>query len=172
MRVWLLSMIVLAGSASCALADEQTQVTAQSGDWAAMTHSPSETDPPDLCIAFNPISKVGLRSDGTTTSIRIINDSWSLPAEVQGTIIIAVGSDTQTLAITSNTSASAEADIDPSAVQPLLDAMAKETEMKITIGKAKPLIVSLSGSTVVLNAFRTCANIGGSAPGGGSNPFQ
>lgn len=172
MQTWLLSLPILVGLTALAHADEQTQVTAQSGNWAAMTHSPSETSPPDLCVAFNPISKVGLRSDGTTTSIRIINESWSLPTNVQGTIIIAAGSVTQSLDITSNSNDWAEANIDPAAVQPLLDTMAKETVMSITVGKAKPLEVSLAGSTVVLNAFRTCANIGGSAPGGGANPFQ
>jgi len=172
MHRWLLSLPILVGLTSLAQADEQMQVAAQSGNWAAMTHSPSETSAPDLCVAFNPISKVALRSDGTTTSIRIINESWSLPASVQGTIVVVAGSDTQSLDITSNSNDWVEADIDPPSVQPLLDAMAKESAMMITVGKAKPLAVSLAGSTVVLNAFRTCANIGGSAPGGGANPFQ
>ena len=44
--------------------------------------------------------------------------------------------------------------------------------MQVKVGKDQSFGVSLAGSTVVLNAFRTCAGIGGTAAGGGSNPFQ
>jgi hypothetical protein len=50
--------------------------------------------------------------------------------------------------------------------------MAKAASLKLTIGKDAPISVSLDGSTKALNAFRTCAGIGGGGTGGGSNPFQ
>jgi hypothetical protein len=62
--------------------------------------------------------------------------------------------------------------VDTPSIQPMLDAMAKASAMSVTAGKAAPISVSLLGSSKVLNAFRTCAGIAGSAPGAGSNPFQ
>jgi hypothetical protein len=74
--------------------------------------------------------------------------------------------------IVSNTDTMVDADVDPDKVQPILDDMAKAAVLELTIGKAKPVTVSLSGSATALNAFRTCAGISGSAAGGGANPFQ
>jgi hypothetical protein len=50
--------------------------------------------------------------------------------------------------------------------------MGKSASMAATIGKAKPKTSSLSGSTKVTNAFRTCAGIHSNAASPGSNPFQ
>ncbi len=44
--------------------------------------------------------------------------------------------------------------------------------MTVTVGKAKPLAVSLVGSTRVTNAFRTCAGINSNAKTPGGNPFE
>ena len=44
--------------------------------------------------------------------------------------------------------------------------------MIVTVGKAKPVTVSLIGSTKATNAFRTCAGINGNPKAPGSNPFE
>ncbi len=55
----------------------------------------------------------------------------------------------------------------------LLDLMDKAPSMTVTIGNAKPFTVSLTGSTVATNAFRTCAGLRGSqAIPPGANPFR
>ena len=42
----------------------------------------------------------------------------------------------------------------------------------LTLGKAKPLNVSLVGSTKAATAFKTCAGVKGGSSDPGSNPFQ
>jgi hypothetical protein len=130
------------------------------------------TDPPDICAASVINGAMMLRSDGTTVELRSSNDSWSLPDGVQGSISFTVSGNTYSFDIVSNTDTMVSADVDADKVQPILDDMAKASSLALTIGKAKPVSVSLSGSSKALNAFRTCAGIGGGAAGGGSNPFQ
>ena len=165
----------LALAVSCAipaLADEQLIPLAQSGSWAAVEHRPSMTDPPDVCLASVINGAMALRSDGTTVELRSGNDSWSLPDGVQGSISFTVNGNTYSFDIVSNTDTMVSADVDADKVQPILDDMAKASSLTLTIGKAKPISVSLSGSSKALNAFRTCAGIGRGAAGGGTNPFQ
>lgn len=158
--------------ASPVLADEQLVTLAESGNWVAMEHRPSMTDPPDVCVAATSQGGLGLRSDGTTVEIRYVNTSWSLPDGVTGSISIAVDGTTYGFAIVSNTDTMVNAQVDADKVQPILDSMGKAASMVLTAGKAAPVTISLAGSMKALNAFRTCAGIGGSAPGAGSNPFQ
>lgn len=54
----------------------------------------------------------------------------------------------------------------------LFAAMDNAGSMSVTAGSAKPLVISLAGSTKATNAFRTCAGIRNSGSGGGSNPFS
>src|ERR1700735_5364558 len=163
----------LALAVSCAipaLADEQLIPLAQSGSWAAVEHRPSMADPPDVCLASVINGAMALRSDGSTVELRSGNDSWSLPDGVQGSISFTVNGNTYSFDIVSNTDTMVSADVDADKVQPILDDMAKASSLTLTIGKAKPISVSLSGSSKALNAFRTCAGIGGGADGGGPTP--
>jgi hypothetical protein len=155
-----------------ALCDEQIVPLAQSGDWMAAEHTTSMTAPPDVCMAVDNEGDLAFRSDGTSVEIRSQNQSWSLPDGVQGTVEIIVNGNTYTFNIDSNTDKMIDAEVDPSKVSPILDDIAKASSLQMTIGKAKPITVSLSGSAAALNAFRTCAGISGSAPGAGTNPFQ
>lgn len=50
--------------------------------------------------------------------------------------------------------------------------MDKAAAMAVTVGKAKPISVSLTGSSKAANAFRTCAGIEGGSGKGGENPFK
>jgi hypothetical protein len=171
MRIWCLIAALATAVTTAAYADEQTETTAESGAWAAVEHSPSETAAPDLCVAFNADSDVALRSDGLTTTFRVINKSWSLPDSITGSIELTIGTDTRSLEITANDSNMVEVTLEDADLPKLLDEMAKASSMDVKVGKDNPLAVSLAGSTIVLNSFRTCAGIGGTAGGGGSNPF-
>lgn len=154
------------------LADEGMVPLAESGDWIAMAHHPSEIAPPDVCIAFDVSAGVALRADDNDIELRVTNTKWSLPAEVQGQVTVAVGDWKGSFDITDNTSNMVDAPIETPTLLAMLSAMDKAATMAITVGKAAPFQVSLIGSTSATNAFRTCANIPGSNPGGGENPFQ
>ena len=104
--------------------------------------------------------------------MRVINNKWSLPNNVQGSILVTIGTTITTLAITDSDNDAVDAVLDGASIPPLLDAMAKASSMEVKVGKDQPFAVSLAGSTVVLNAFRTCSGIGGTAAGGGSNLFR
>jgi hypothetical protein len=155
-----------------ARADEQMDPLAEDGDWIALAHRTSETANVDLCMAADRSATLMLRSDGTTTELRSSNDTWSLPSGVQGTLKVNVSNDDYTFDISGNTDTVVTSIVDSTKLTNLLDDMEKADILQLTIGNNAPIIVSLSGSTKVINAFRTCAGIGGGAAGAGSNPFQ
>lgn len=155
-----------------ALADESLVPIAEKGSWIAFAHRDSMVDRPDVCAATEINSHFAIRADANDVEVRLVNETWSLPADVTGTIVIKVGADDYDLDIGSNTDKMVAAVIPQDKVVPLLDAAAKASLMTVLAGKGKPISVSLSGSSTVLNAFRTCAGISGSAVGGGANPFQ
>jgi hypothetical protein len=103
--------------------------------------------------------------------VRSANTRGSLPDGVTGTIAIPVNGNDYSFGITDNTATLVGATVDPDKVAPLLDDIEGRT-LHLTIGKAAPIAVSLAGCTTVLNALRTCDGLIGSAPGGGSSPFQ
>lgn len=153
-------------------ADEQIRIIAQSGEWGALVHLPSMTAAPDVCLAVNPTHGVAIRADGEDIEFRLTNKSWSLPAGVTGSIGLSVGSWEASLEINNNNSNTVTAVLPPDDVGPMFAAMDKSPLMSVTVGKAKPLNVSLVESAVAINAFRTCAGIHGNAKAPGSNPFE
>jgi hypothetical protein len=77
-----------------ARADEQMLPLAASGDWVAVEHSDSETSAPDVCLAMTvPGSGKGLAFRAATSDIevRLNDESWSLPAQVTGSLVFDVG---------------------------------------------------------------------------------
>jgi hypothetical protein len=58
---WVLSSLLLI---SPAVADEQMTPLASQGNWIAMSHSASITDPPDVCFAAS-VDGLALRTDNT-----------------------------------------------------------------------------------------------------------
>jgi hypothetical protein len=151
-----------------ARADEQLTPLAISGSWAALAHQSSVIAPPDVCVVFDATSGVALHADVGGIQLRIANRDWSLPTGVIGTIVISVGGWSHSFEIDANTNAEVPQDV----IGPMFDAMDKSISMSVVVGKAKPIPVSLSGSTRATNAFRTCAGIKGNVASPGSNPFQ
>ncbi len=117
-------------------------------------------------------SNIAFRYHDDLLELRIVNLSWSLPTDVSGNIDIAVGAFSKALPITDNTSNSVSATVSDDDGQAILAAMNKSTQMQVTLGKAKPLNVSLVGSTKAATAFKTCAGVKGGSSDPGSNPFQ
>ncbi len=155
-------------------ADEHMIPLAASGDWVALEHSDSITDPPDLCIAFTGVSgqSFGLRASTDDIEVRFSNDSWSLPSGVNGSLVLNVGSYSATLAISDNTNDMVMATITQDQLQSLVSAMDKADSMTVTAGKGPATAVSLNGSNTATTAFLTCAGINAPGEGGGGNPFQ
>lgn len=153
-------------------ADEHTQTLAVSGSWVAAAHSENMTTSPDVCIVFNPMQNVAFRSGTDGVEFRVINEKWSLPAEVKGSISIAVGQISKEFEIVENSDKWVAATIPEDMLLPLFAEMDKAATMAVIVGKAKPLSVSLAGSAKATNAFRTCAGIHSNAQTPGSNPFQ
>jgi hypothetical protein len=157
-----------------AAADEQLSPIAASGDWVAMAHRTSMVAQPDVCAALT-ISNgtmVGLRASGQDIELRVANDGWSLPAEVSGDVHLAIADWSADLEVGSNMDSWVAAPISQDQIGPLLQKASQASAMTVTVGKAKPITVSLAGSAKVLNAFRTCADIHGGDAKGGDNPFK
>jgi hypothetical protein len=113
-----------------------------------------------------------IRAGEGAIQVRITDHSWSLPTGVEGAIAISVGDLRQALDIDDNTDTMVNAGIERVDAVKLLDAMDKASVLTFTVGKAKPVAVSLAGSMIVTNAFRTCAGLRGSTAAPGGNPFE
>jgi len=163
---------MLVGVVSGAVADEGMVPLAQSGDWIAFAHHESMTAPFDVCIAANVEGRLAFRSDFHGVQIRVTDQTWSLPANVQGSITITVGTFKHQFDINDNTNTMVNAEVPEDVLYPMFDQMEHSGVMFVTVGKSKPAPVSLTGSTKVTNAFRTCAGIKSNAPSPGSNPFN
>jgi hypothetical protein len=154
-----------------ATAGEMTVPLAMSGDWSAAAHKPDMISPPDICVASNR-KGLGFRADSKTFQVRMTNESWSLPVNVQGEILISIGTWSRSLSIAANTDTGVAAIMDPDDLAPMFAAMDRASTMSVKVGKAPPVVMSLSGSTKVTNAFRTCAGIKSNAKTPGGNPFE
>lgn len=155
-------------------ADEQITPLAAEGDWEAAAHSDSITDPADLCVAVNPSSGLGIRIDDTgDIQLRLTNSSWSLPANVTGSLNFSVNNNKYSFDIGDNTATTVDADITQDQLLPLVKDMEAAGSMTLTAGSAASVTVPLDGSNTVLTALLTCANIQAPTSNtGGSNPFS
>jgi hypothetical protein len=127
-------------------ADEQLVPLAINGEWVAVVHKVSITSPPDVCVAFNAAAGVALHADRDTVQFRVTNKKWSLPASVEGSVLIVIGEWNETLAISDNTEDTVSAEVTRAEILTLLTNMDKAATMTVTAGRAKPIPVSLTGS--------------------------
>ena len=163
-------LAVLAGPV---FADEQETPLAAEGNWVATSHSDSETDPPDVCLAFSTDGLVFRTDDSGNIDVRFVNEKWSLPASVNGTLELVVGKNSFPLQITGNTQVMVDAPVTQDQLTSIIANMNKVATMVVKAGSAPPQTISLAGSNTVVAAFLTCANISppaGDAPAG-ANPF-
>ena len=155
-----------------ASADEQLTPLVVDGDWAALEHRESMEDPPDICIAAELANHFFIRADSNDIEIRYSDSSWSLPANVTGTMNLAVNGDSYPLPITDNTNDMVIATISQDQLQKIVADMNKAGSMAVTPGSGSATTISLSGSNQAVTAFLTCAGISQPGNTGGSNPFQ
>lgn len=174
MRIWGVLAVVgfLLGAIFPVVADEQMTPLAVSGDWVAVAHSDTITDPPDVCLAIEPGTNFAIRADNTDIEFRLANNSWSLPADVTGTLELEVNGNKYPLGITSNTNTMVSATVKQAEFLQIVGDMNNASSMSIIAGDAAPAKIPLDGSNTVMNAFLTCANIQAPSQGGGTNPFQ
>ena len=109
----------------------------------------------DVCAVINTPTGFALRAGDDGVQLRIMNATWSLPAGVEGSVLISVGDWKTTLDIDDNTNNMVSAEMSNDETTQLFTAMDKATSMSVAVGKAKPFTVSLSGSTKATNAVLT-----------------
>lgn len=157
-----------------ALANPDTEVSVVSGNWMSV-RSTDETGS-RICIGAS-LPVLGFRASPQGLEIRVTNDAWSMSADVNGDVLFKVGDVTKTISMSPVSGSTLTGLVQSADLAALLDAMDKAPVMRISVGKAKPIAVSLSGSTRAMNDFRTCSSVrgygdlGGKAVAGG-NPFQ
>ncbi len=164
--------IVLGVASTPTLANETMRSLAMSGDWGAMVDRPTELAPPDVCMAINPRAHFLLRQGDDQFELRVADETWSLPAHATGKLRVQSGAYDKSFDSEVLDATLVGATIDTDLIPALLDALSGGDYAMVTVGKEAPRKVSLSGTSKVLNAFRTCAGIAGSSAGGGSNPFK
>lgn len=167
-----MSIFLLMAPSSASFANEQMRPLAVSGDWATFAYSSSMLAPPSVCLVLNPTRGIALRAAPEGIEFRVMNDKWSLPTRVKGTIGLVVGDWRHTIEINHNSDVMVSGRLESGAVLALFAAMDKNSSMTAVVGNDKPLSISLAGSTRATNAFRTCASITGGGKGAGSNPFE
>lgn len=172
LKVVLAAILVLSFAAVAAIADEELTPLAANGDWAAFEHRESMEDPPDFCVAAQTTGHFLLRADNNDIEVRYMDDSWSLPAKVMGTLDIAVNGNNYPLPITNNTNDMVIATISQDQLAQIVGDMNKSASLTVKAGSGPAATISLSGSNEAVTAFLTCANIGPPGNKGGSNPFQ
>ncbi|HEY4041387.1 MAG TPA: hypothetical protein VGM32_06020 [Rhodopila sp.] len=126
---------------------------------------------PDVCLAINSHG-IAFRSNEDGVQLRVIDHRWSLPSGVTGSVTVGVGGWSQSFDIDDNTSEMVNAETPQDDLAEMFSRMDKATSMTIAVGKAKPLQVSLVGSTKATTAFRTCAGVTSNSASPESNPFK
>ena len=58
---------------------------------------------PDVCMALNEVQNVAFRASSEAIEFRVSDQKWSLPAHIDGTILVKVGDWTTSLGIIFNT---------------------------------------------------------------------
>jgi hypothetical protein len=177
MKTLLLAGVAALMLSAPAFADEQIDTLVDNGAWSALDHRASMTAATDLCIVVSegpgPIH-IGLRSDGTTFSVRVMDHAWTLPAHVDGSVLLATNGHAIVAPIDYNEVSTVDGAVSSDDVQELLDTLVQSRTLTVAIGNAT-WDVDLRESAAAINAFRTCAGIGGAptvaiaAPG--TNPF-
>lgn len=170
-KSYIVALLMLTFSLS-GKSDETITPLAEDGDWVASAHHASITAPPDVCLAMDLSAGIFFRASDDGIELRVADPSWSLPVDVQGTIVVKINQWEHSFDIGANTSNMVSAPMTPDLLTGLFAEMDKASDMSVVIGKAPPFSVSLSGSTKVTNAFLTCAGIKSGSVSAGSNPFQ
>jgi hypothetical protein len=158
--------------ASPVFAQEQIVPLAVSGQWMAMARKENVVAPPDVCMVVNSSAGVGFRADRLNVEFRVIDKSWSLPAAVKGSILISLPGYEKEFPIFDNDATMISVLLGRDGAEQLIDVMDKAGTMTVRVGKAAPKSISLAGSTIATNAFRTCARLRGANAGPGTNPFR
>lgn len=159
-------------SLSGAIANERLITLASGGQWVALARKESVLAPPDTCMVVNAQSGIVLRADHMSLEFRVLDPSWSLPTGARGAVRVAMPGFDRTMNVIDNTATMVIMFLTPEDMGQLIDAMDRAPAMTVTPGSAKPITVSLVGSTRATNAFRTCAGMKGGDAGPGTNPFR
>ena len=145
--------------AAPALGDDEPQMTAQSGDWAAISYVDGTVT--DVCAATALGGKLLFRSDRSTVEIRSMNSQWSLGTDTTGVMTIKAGTYSHDFGMNAMNGTTLTSVVPPGDLSPLLDAFDKASTASINFGGKTTEVISLVGSTKVLNEWRTCTGANG-----------
>jgi len=142
-----------------ARADEAVHTLVVSGDWVAKEQQDPAAAMQNVCIAFTAAADngFGLRATADDFELRYSDNSWVLPANVSGNLVIDIGRYHSVFAVTGNTRNTAIATITPARLHILIAAMERAGSMTVTAGVAAPQRISLRGSNRATTAFLSCA---------------
>ena len=158
MRCWLGMMTVVAVTGT-AQATPTTRALVESGGWSTVEQVPATTAAPDACMIVQADSAVALRSTGHVVDLMVANAHWDLPRVMHGAIRVTLGGGATSFPVTFTTRDTAVARIEPFDLTPLLDAMAHNGTMWVTLFPGMPVLVPLAGFAGALPAFRHCAGL-------------
>ena len=157
---------------SACFAQERLMPLAMGGNWMAAAYRESLTSPPSVCVVSSISPKFILRSGWQGLEMRIADDSWSLPTNVEGKIQVRVGDLVLNAEVTNNTDTMISAEISEDDLKRLVAAMDKASTLSFTVGNARTRQVSLNGSSRATNAFLNCAGVRANNSPQGQNPFR
>lgn len=148
----------------------------ESGNWAAIHHSPDQGVHTDICLAMSEDQALVFRGDANDLEIRSSNPQWSMSAGQQGEVNITVGNYSHDFKMTAAGASLLVAIVPPDEMKLLFDAMDNAGQAVIRYGQKTTRAVSLLGSTKALNQFRSCVATNsfadlGSAAGANASPF-
>lgn len=148
----------------------------ESGNWSALHHSPDQGVHTDICLAMSSGGALVFRGDANDLEIRSGNAQWSMSAGQQGEMNITIGNYSHDFKMTAAGASMLAVVVTPDEMKPLLDAMDSAGQAVIKYGQKTTRVVSLLGSTKVLNQFRSCVATSGfadlgNAAGANASPF-
>ena len=172
---FLASALCLMASLPAWAGDYRPSIDEESGDWLAVSfHDGPSTI---VCAAGREDHKLAFRADKSDLEIRSEDASWSLPATAEGDMTLTAGTFSSTFHVRAMDAQTLTVIVGVDAIVPLFDAMDKASSLSMRFGDKRASKISLTGSTKIINSFRTCAGTSGFANLGSSTvasatPFQ
>lgn len=159
------ALALLGSGASAKARDTLSQIMAQ-GDWHADLGRSIETGAPDECIAttlqggFNFVFLSGADERLSEVEVVISHPTWAFTPGAAGNIDINIqGYIVSFRAYELDFPSPLVGKISSDTFRRLTDAMTRASSMTVTVGKAAPIALSLTGSTAVMRAFETCSGM-------------
>lgn len=131
----------------------------QSGKWFATHHTTDGGITTDVCVAGTVNEQrtmFTLRASRESVEIRIINNKWNLPEELDNFVNIVSGDFQQEYRFMGMSSNILSTHLEEVDTKPLLSALSNGASAELHFGEKKVQNISLSGAGKALNSFKNC----------------